>query len=166
MLAEGKGDAITGFSFSSFLNLVRLGVPEDDIAVILMADNGLSLYGNAVIVNTDFAAENPEIVKGFLRAVANGWRDAIKDPKAGVESIAKRNPALDVDLETRRLQLAIDANVLTEWAKANGMGDIDADRMAKAIEQLTETYEFKNAPDASLYFTGEFLPEKSDRMVQ
>ena len=166
MLAEGKVDAITGFSFSSFLNLVRLGVPEEDIAVILMADNGLSLYGNAVIVNTDYAADNPEVVKGFLRAVANGWKDAIKDPKSGVESIAKRNPALDVDLETRRLQLAIDANVLTDWAKENGMGDVDADRMAKAIEQLKETYEFKNAPDASLYFTGEYLPEKSARMVQ
>ena len=42
MLAEGKVDAITGFSFSSFLNLVRLGVPEDDISTLLMADTGWS----------------------------------------------------------------------------------------------------------------------------
>ncbi|MEM6479959.1 MAG: ABC transporter substrate-binding protein, partial [Pseudomonadota bacterium] len=37
MLAEGNVAAITGFSFSSYLNLVRLGVPEDDISTILMA---------------------------------------------------------------------------------------------------------------------------------
>ena len=54
MLAEGNVAAVTGFSFSSFLNLVRLGVPEDDISTILMADHGLALYGNAIIVNTDF----------------------------------------------------------------------------------------------------------------
>ena len=166
MLAEGKVDAITGFSFSSFLNLVRLGVPEDDISVILMADHGLSLYGNAVIVNTDFAAANPDKVTGFLRAVAKGWKDAIDDPKASVEMIAKRNPALDVDLETRRLQLAVDANVLTDHAKANGMGDIDSERLARALEQLAETYEFKNTPDASLYFTDAYLPDASERMLQ
>ncbi|MGB1148312.1 MAG: ABC transporter substrate-binding protein, partial [Alphaproteobacteria bacterium] len=62
MLAEGKVDAITGFSFSSYLNLVRLGVPEDDISTILMADHGLALYGNAIIVNTDFAADNAGLV--------------------------------------------------------------------------------------------------------
>lgn len=166
MLAEGKVDAITGFSFSSFLNLVRLGVPEEDISVILMADHGLSLYGNAVIVNTDFAAANPELVKGFLRAVANGWRDAIADPKGSVEMIAKRNPALDVDLETRRLQLAIDANVVTDYTESNGIGDIDAERFAKALTQLSQTYEFKNAPDATLYFTDEYLPDTSERTVK
>ena len=56
MLAEGKVASVTGYSFSSFLNLVRLGVPEDDITTILMADHGLKLYGNAIIVNTDFAS--------------------------------------------------------------------------------------------------------------
>ncbi|MEL6701053.1 MAG: ABC transporter substrate-binding protein, partial [Pseudomonadota bacterium] len=56
MLAEGNVAAITGFSFSSYLNLVRLGVPEEDISTILMADYGLDLYGNAIIVNTEFAA--------------------------------------------------------------------------------------------------------------
>ena len=143
MLAEGEVDAITGFSFSSFLNLVRLGVAEEDIKVILMADHGLALYGNALIVNTDFAKENPELVTGFIRAVANGWKDVIADPKAGVEMIAKRNPALDVDLETRRLQLAIDGNVLTDSVKENGMGHIDPDRFAKAMEQIAETYDVR-----------------------
>ncbi len=72
MLAEGNVAAVTGFSFSSFLNLVRLGVPEDDISTLLMADYGLELYGNAIIINTEYAAENPEVIKGFLTAVAAG----------------------------------------------------------------------------------------------
>ena len=43
MLAQGKVDAITGFSFSSFINLKANQVPADDISVILMADHGLDL---------------------------------------------------------------------------------------------------------------------------
>jgi len=166
MLAEGNVDAVTGFSFSSFLNLVRLGVPEDDISTILMADHGLELYGNAIIVNTDFAEANPEIVTGFLTAIAAGWKDAIANPEAAIASLIERNPAADAALEQRRLQLAIDANVATEAALANGMGAVDAERMAKALTQLAETYDFQTAPDASLYFTDAYLPDAAVRMLK
>ncbi|WP_417721533.1 ABC transporter substrate-binding protein [Salipiger sp.] len=159
MLAEGKVASITGFSFSSYLNLVRLGVPEDDISTILMADYGVDLYGNAIIVNTDFAAANPELVKGFLAAVAAGWKDAIADPAAATASLVERNPAADAELEQRRLQLSIDDNVVTDWTKANGFGDVDDARLANSIEQIKLTYEFTNAPDAGLYFTDAYLPE-------
>ncbi|MEL6958186.1 MAG: ABC transporter substrate-binding protein [Pseudomonadota bacterium] len=159
MLAEGNVAAITGFSFSSYLNLVRLGIPEDDITTLLMADYGLELYGNAVIVNTDFAAENPDVVSGFLEAVAMGWTDAIADPASVMPSLIERNPAADSDLEQRRLELAIEANVVTDYTTANGMGTIDDARMAAAIEQIKMVYEFENEPDASLYFTDAYLPE-------
>ena len=158
MLAEGNVSSITGFSFSSYLNLVRLGIPEDDITTLLMADYGLDLYGNAIIVNTDYASENPEVIKGFLTAVAMGWKDAIADPAAVIPSLIERNPAADAALEQRRLQLAIDANVLTDQVAANGMGTVDAERMASAIEQIKLTYEFQNDPDVSLYFTDAYLP--------
>ncbi len=159
MLAEGNVAAVTGFSFSSYLNLVRLGVPEDDISTILMADHGVDLYGNAIIVNTEFAEKNPDAVKNFLGAIARGWVDAIADPAAAMPSLAKRNPAADVALEQRRLQLAIDANVVTDYTSANGMGGIDMDRFNNAIEQVKLTYEFKSEPDAALYFTSDYLPE-------
>ena len=158
MLAEGKVDSVTGFSFSSFLNLIRLGVPENDITTILMADYGLQLYGNAVIVNTDFAKDNPEMVKKFVVALGAGWKDAINDPKAAIAALVKRNPAADSALEQRRLELAIKANVLSDYVKANGMGGIEKSRFDAAIQQLAETYEYKNKPDAKLYYTDAYLP--------
>ncbi len=166
MLAEGNVAAVTGFSFSSFLNLVRLGVPEDDISTILMADHGLELYGNAIIVNTDFATANPDIITGFLGAVAAGWKDAISDPEKAIASLIDRNPAADAGLEQRRLQLAIDANVMTDYVTANGMGGIDAARMDKALKQLEQTYDFQNAPDAALYFTDAYLPAADLRKLK
>ncbi len=158
MLAEGKVDSVTGFSFSSFLNLIRLGVPESDITTILMADYGLKLYGNAVIVNTDFAKDNPDVVKKFVVALGAGWKDAINDPKAAIAALVKRNPAADSALEQRRLELAIKANVLSDYVKANGMGGIEKNRFDAAIKQLAETYEYKNKPDAKLYYTNAYLP--------
>ena len=95
----------------------------------------------------------------MLAAVAEGWVDAIANPEGAVASLIERNPAADAALETRRLQLAIDANVATDAVMANGMGLVDADRMQRALVQIAETYEFQNAPDASLYFTDAYLPE-------
>ena len=84
MLASGQVDAITGFSFSSFLNLKGAGVADEDISVMLLTDNGLDLYGNAIIVNPDFAAENPEGRDRLpSRPPSGGLKDAIADPAAG-----------------------------------------------------------------------------------
>ncbi|WP_370739583.1 ABC transporter substrate-binding protein [Pontivivens insulae] len=159
MLAQGEVDAVTGFSFSSTLNLIRLGVEEEDLSVLLMADYGVELYGNAIIVNTDYASENPEEITGFLTGVARGWQSAIDDPAAAIVSLLERNPAADPDLEERRLQLAINDNVLTGYVAANGMGGIDADRFAAALEQTATVYEFASEPDASVIFDGSYLPE-------
>jgi len=159
MLAEGKVSSVTGYSFSSFLNLVRLGVPEDDISTILMADHGLKLYGNAIIVNTDFASSNTKVVKSFLGAVGKGWKDAVSNPSSAIEALVKRNPAADKDLEERRFNLALSGNVMTDYVIKNGMGNIDKARFEAAIAQLSETYKYKTKPDSKLYFTDAYLPK-------
>jgi NitT/TauT family transport system substrate-binding protein len=166
MLADGQVQAITGFSFTSSLNTERLGVPADDITVMLMADHGVALYGNAIIANTDWAAENPEQLTAFLGAVAEGWQDAIADPEAAVAALVERNPAADAALEQRRLQLAIDANVLTPWVRENGLGNVDPARMALAIEQTRSVYEFATEPDAALYFDASYLPTDGSLQLQ
>ena len=149
MLAQEEVDAVTGFSFSSTLNLERLGVAPDDISVLLMADHGVDLYGNTIIVNTDFAEANPEAVTGFLTAVAEGWAAAIADPESAVEALLEYNPAADAELETRRLQLSIDDNVATDFALENGIGGIDpehvitpgvfVDRIVEIADPISET---------------------------
>jgi NitT/TauT family transport system substrate-binding protein len=166
MLAEGKVASVTGFSFSSTLNLKRLGVPMEDQSVLLMADYGVALYGNAIIVNTDYASENPEVVTGFLTAIAAGWKGAIADPATAIEALIERNPAADADLETERLQMAIDANVLTDYVQENGIGGIDEERMTTAIEQTKSVYEFSTEPAISTYFDGSYLPAADLRMLQ
>jgi len=159
MLAEGKVSSVTGYSFSSFLNLVRLGVPEDDITTILMADHGLKLYGNAIIVNTDFASSNAKVVKSFLGAVGKGWKDAVSNPSSAIDALIKRNPAADKKLEERRFNLALSGNVMTDYVLKNGMGNIDKARFEAAIAQLSETYKYKTKPDSKLYFTDAYLPK-------
>ena len=163
MLAAGQVDAITGFSFSSYINLKDRGVPVDDIVVLLMADYGVNLYGNSIIVNPKFAAEHPRRVKGFLRAFLKGLKDTVKDPATAVDSVIKRNDVAKKDVELERLNMALHDNVLTAEVKADGFGGVEAERLDKAIDQIALTYEFKAKPKGADIFDSSFLPPAADR---
>ena len=164
MLQNGQVDAITGFSFSSFINLKAMGVPSDDIVVMLMADHGVNLYGNTIMVNPKFAAEKPEAVKGFLRALTKGIKETLRDPSGAVDSVIKRNDVAKKDVELERLRMALNQNFVTTEVKANGFGAVDNARLDKAIEQIGLTYDFKNPkPKATDAFDSSFLPSAADR---
>ena len=158
MLQNGQVDAITGLSFAVLPNLKSMGVPANDIVVLLMADHGVTLYGNAIIVNPKFAAEKPEAVKAFLRAFLKGLKDTVKNPTRTFDSVLKRNDATKKDVELERLHMILRENVLTHEVKAHGYGDVDPARLDKAIEQIALTYEFKTKPKAADIFNASFLP--------
>ncbi|MSO66930.1 MAG: ABC transporter substrate-binding protein [Pseudolabrys sp.] len=164
MLAAGQVDAITGFSFSSFINLKEKGVPADDITVMLMADYGVNLYGNVIIVNPKFAAEHPDAVKGFLRAFVKGLKETVKSPATAVDSVVKRNDVAKKSTELERLNMAIRDNIVTPEVKANGYGAIDSARFAKAIDQIGLAYKWKAAkPKPEDIFDASYLPAAADR---
>src|SRR3954463_7022937 len=149
MLASGEVDAITGFSFSSYINLKDRGVPADDITVLLMADHGVNLYGNTIMVNPKFAAEKPEAVKAFLRAFTKGLHETVKNPASAVDSVLKRNDVAKKDVELERLNLALKDNILTPEVKKNGYGDVEMDRLDKSVDSIALTYQFKKAQPKS-----------------
>ena len=122
MLVRGDVDAITGFSFTSLLNIEARGIKSEDIVVLPFPSYGVKLYGNAIIVGEDFLKKNPEAVKAFLRAFTKGMRDVIADPKASIASVKARDGIIDTALEERRLRLALDASVLTPDARTEGFG--------------------------------------------
>jgi NitT/TauT family transport system substrate-binding protein len=167
MLAAGQVDAITGLAFTSFINLDDKGVPVDDIVVMLMADYGVELYGNAVIVNTQFADDHPEAVSSFLRAFLKGLKQTVAHPAAAVDVVLKHNDALKRDLESKRLAMVIHDGILTTEVKVNGFGGIDPVRFARAIDQLALAYQFKAAkPKPDDIFDASYLPPAADRKVR
>lgn len=163
MLVQKRVDAIAGFSFSSFLNLKKIGLDPKDINVMLMADYGLKLYGNTIIVNPEFAAKNPELVKGFVRATIKGWKYTVEHPAEAVKYVMEKNKIAKEPVELERLQMCIDGNVVTDQVKAEGFGGVDYARLAESIDQIGISYTFKHKPAAEAIFTEAFLPAKSER---
>jgi NitT/TauT family transport system substrate-binding protein len=165
MLASGEVDAVAGTSFSSYIDLKDRGVPADDINVLLMADHGVCLYGNAILVSPKFAADKPDAVKAFLRALVRGIKETVRNPSAAVDSVIKRNDTAKREVELERLRIALDENILTPEVKTNGYGAIDRARFDKAIDQIGLTFAFKTKPKSAEVFDPSFLPSEAERKV-
>ena len=166
MLAQGKVDAITGFWFSSFMNLRANGVPADDIVVLMMRDYGLDLYGNAIMANPEFIRDNPKAVAGFVRATIKGIQETLKNPDAAIDSLMKRNQIAKRDVELERLKMSLERNFVTKEVQANGLGAVDMKRLERSIDQIGVAFQYSHKPKASDIFTAQFLPAKEQRLVK
>lgn len=166
MLKRGDVDVISGFYFTSLLNLKSLGVKAEDLTIFNYVDFGMAFYGNGLIASPALTKDNPALMKGFAKAVIKGFRDSLKDPKAAIDALKKRDPLINPELELERLNLALKASVLTAEVKADGMGPIKKDRMAKAIEQLAVAFNLPKTPAVDDIFTEAAMPDKADRMLQ
>jgi NitT/TauT family transport system substrate-binding protein len=165
MLVRGDIDAITGFSFTSLLNIEARGVKADDVVILPYPSHGVKLYGNAVIVGEDFLKKNPEAVKAFLRAFTKGMRDVIADPKAGIATVKARDGIIDVALEERRLKLALDATVLTPDARAEGFGEVTGPRLSLMASQVSDAFGTKERVKPEAVWNGGYLPTAAERNI-
>lgn len=165
MLAAGQIDAALGASFRLYVDLKERGVPVDDIVLMLMADYGMKLYGNAIVVNSKFAAEKPETVKTFLHAFNRSLKETIRRPAEAVESILKRDDAARKEVEIERLRMAVRDNIVTPEVRANGLGAVEATRLAQSLDQIALVHTFKARPSPTDIFDPAFLPALGERKL-
>ncbi|WP_043004015.1 ABC transporter substrate-binding protein [Comamonas testosteroni] len=158
MLVRGDIDAITGFTFTSLLNLEARGVKAADVAVMPFADNGVKLYGNAIIASAKLVRENPEAVRAFLKAFSKGAKEVMANPGAAIAYVKERDGIVNTALETRRLQLAIDTVINTADARGEGFGQVSPTRMALMASQISDVYATKTRVNPETLWNGRFLP--------
>ncbi|WP_372656940.1 ABC transporter substrate-binding protein [Hydrogenophaga sp.] len=162
MLVRGDIDAITGFGFTSLLNLEARGVKAEDVVVMPYADYGVKLYGNAIIASPKFLAEHPDAVKAFLKAFTKGAKDVIQNPAAAIEFVKARDGIINVALETRRLQLAIESVVASPDARKEGFGQVVPGRLSLMASQVSDAYATKTRIDPAAVWNGSMLPTAAE----
>jgi NitT/TauT family transport system substrate-binding protein len=170
MLARGDVDAITGFSFTSLLNLEARGVKAEDVVMLPYPAHGVKLYGNAIIVSPKFLKDNPAAggggrgggVKAFLSAFTKGAKEVIANPDAAIDHVKARDGIIDVALEKRRLRLAIDAVVASPDARTEGFGVVVPGRLSLMASQVSDAFNTKTRVDPTAVWTDAYLPSKAE----
>lgn len=165
LLTRGDVDAITGFYFTSLLNLEERGMSEDDLTIMPFPEYGVPLYGNAIIASESFAEANPNAVQGFLRAFNRALGETIDDPEAAIEYVKNRDGLINVAMETRRLKLALESVVDTPDAREHGVGGVDEERLIQAIQLVADAYDLPSVPSPDQVFSSRYLPPTEERML-
>jgi NitT/TauT family transport system substrate-binding protein len=162
MLARGDVDAITGFTFTSLLNLEARGVKAEDVTVLQYPDYGVKLYGNVIIATPKILKENPAAVKAFLQAFTKGAKDVIANPAAAIEYVKQRDGIINTELETRRLKLAIDTVINSPDARAEGFGQLNPGRLSLMASQVSDAFNTKTRINPDAVWNASFLPSKAE----
>ncbi|MBO7374608.1 MAG: ABC transporter substrate-binding protein [Lachnospiraceae bacterium] len=110
-------------------------------------------YSPVIIVNSDWAKENPETAKAFLKATAMGYEYAIENPDKAADILCEEVPELDKDLVKES----------QEWlspqykAEVNEWGYIDQKRW-DAFYNWLYVNKLSDEIPAGYGFTNEYLP--------
>ena len=162
MLVRGDVDAITGFTFTSLLNIEARGVKAADVTVLPYADFGVKLYGNAIIASPKILKENPAAVKAFLAAFTKGAKDVMADPAKAIETVKARDGIINTELETRRLKLAIDTVINSPDARAEGFGQANGGRLSLMASQVSDAFNTKTRVKAEDIWSSAYLPSAKE----
>jgi NitT/TauT family transport system substrate-binding protein len=165
MLVRGDIEAITGFSFTSLLNLEARGVKTEDVVILSYPSYGVKLYGNVIIASPKLLKENPAAVKAFIGAFLKGIKEVMANPDPAIEYVKARDGIINVDLEKRRLRMAIDSVVASPDARAEGFGVAVPGRLALMASQVSDAFGTKTRIDPTAVWTDAFLPGKAELNV-
>jgi len=66
-------------------------------AVFLLGDYGYPPYAQTLVTTRDGLKNKPDVLRRFVEASAEGWRNYLRDPTAGNALIRRDNPQLEQD---------------------------------------------------------------------
>lgn len=165
MLMQGQIDAAFAFYTAIAMDVKLMGSdPSEDLRFIYYEDHGMDLYSNTIVASQEFLKEHPEAVKGFVRALNKGLKDAHEDREAAVAAVLKREPLLNPEIERERLDLMFSFDMAAPEVKEIGVGDVTDERLQRNIDLIVDAKGLPASPAPGDVFDRSFLPEPAERL--
>ena len=124
-------------TYNEYHVVLEQGVPESDLKVIDMNDEGVAMLEDNLFANAEWLADNKELAAKFVRASIKGWQEAINDPEGAVDIIMAQS---EEGSSTREHQLTM----MQEVAKLVVPEGFDPANIVKAHEIIWIVWEYTN----------------------
>jgi NitT/TauT family transport system substrate-binding protein len=138
MLAARKVQAIDLFVMSE--PGLKRAVKDAEVKCLLLGDHGLDIYANGIGVKEDFLRQNPQVVRGFVRAALRGWKDALANPEEAAKIQVQYVKALDPKIIVEELAIVKRLAVVPDTQK-NGYGAMNREKMARTVQFINDNVE-------------------------
>lgn len=158
-MLQGEWDGIFGFVNTLVAASVDAGLdPQRELRFLEYHDHVPELYGMAILVTRALARDEPDTVRGLLRAFNRGLRDTVADVEPAMQALVARQPAMHVEANRRRLLGTLKLEMGRAEGARLGIGDLDDARLARGIALIASTKGYPERPTAADLFDRSFLP--------
>jgi NitT/TauT family transport system substrate-binding protein len=130
-LAEKRADAVPDYTTGQ--PFWEKAVGKDNLVRMPWHQYGFDTYSMSIMTSEKMLAERSPVVRDFLAASYQGWRDVMDNPKAALEIFKKRVPDIDLALIEPNMLLGLELMRTDRFAK-NGIGWMDRAKMCGTVE--------------------------------
>ena len=154
-LSEKRADAVPDYTTGQ--PFWEKAVGKDNLVRLPWVQYGFDTYSMSIMASEKTIRERPKVLRDFLAASYQGWRDVMENPKAALEIFQKRVPDIDPALIEPNMMLGLELMKTDRYA-ANGIGWMDRAKMCRTVE-LINTYmpDMPRKTSCEEIFTNEFL---------
>jgi NitT/TauT family transport system substrate-binding protein len=166
MLTDRAHDGVFGFVNTIIAAIAgsTKATPEA-LRFINYADWVSDLYANTVMVSRRLAKEHPKIVAGLVRSFNRGLVVMLEDIDAGLKAVQREAPGMDLEVQKTRLLGTLHAEMSNPEGATLGIGDVDDNRLARAIRLVALSSGLPGIPQVREVFDRSFLPPHSGRVT-
>ena len=153
--ADGKAVAVPTQDMilgSYYLTIDRAG-EKGEGHVFRDMDEVFDFYTPVIAANIDYAKENPDTVKAFLRAAKKGYEYAVEHPSEAAEILCEEVPELDSALVAASAEFLANEYV----SDAESWGVIDSERWSRYYQWLNDNELVSNKLDVNAGFDTSYL---------
>jgi NitT/TauT family transport system substrate-binding protein len=154
-LSERRVDAVPDYTTGQPFWEKAIG--KDNLVRMPWSQYGFDTYSMSIMASEKTITERPKVLRDFLAASYQGWRDVMDNPKAALEIFKKRVADIDLALIEPNMMLGLELMRTERYAK-NGLGWMDRAKMCRTVEVIN-TYmpDMPRKVGCDEVFTNEFL---------
>lgn len=131
----------------------------------LSGNDVLPQIANSIWVNTDFAEENPEAVKGFVRAICKAKYFCYLNPEATADLQLSRYPSIEVTWDGAvgsvrgniKGMLGMTDEEIAACVENKQIGIFDMEIVDQTIQNLVDGGAISEKLDTAVYYTNEYV---------
>ena len=155
-LAEKRVDAVA--DYTTGLPFYEKAMGKGQAVMLPWADHGFDMYSMSIIASDKTMKERPRVLRAFLEASYQGWRDVMDNPKSALEIFKKRVPEIDLSIIEPNMMMGLELMKTERYAK-QGIGWIDEKKMCHSVDLVNTYMGVPTKVDCTAVFTVEFLPK-------
>ena len=149
-------DVVSAMTYNELPALLRGGLKREQLRVFDFNDYGLDFPGDALFASRALLKDRPELARRMVRASLRGWRDALQDPDAAVNTVLKHD-------RTRRLEAGHQREQMREVSRlvrlrGRKLGEHSAEDSVRTVAILAKGGLMSRARANDELFTNALLP--------